>query len=160
MALKADRVIIETDITLQCMSVSNRGSGFVLTATGSGVAIGDSAGQASMVNNPSGYVFAGLLLNDVVLLDETRYHRNWMKQQQVVGERSTLLRKGKVTTDQVYPGYSPAPGVAAYLNASGLFGPKNAVGGTVATPPVGVWKSALDENLFATIEVNLPTAIW
>ncbi len=156
MALKADRVIIETDITLTCPVASPRGFGLVISTAGSGVALGDSAGAATLAANPSGSKFAGLLLNDVVSIDETRYHRNFHKQEQKTGERVTLLRKGRVTTDAISG--TPTPGAPAYLTTNGNFTPtKSTGGGLVATPGVGEFKSGLDENGFATIEVNVPS---
>lgn len=155
MALKGDRVIIETDITLTCESAASRGVILCHKTAGSGVALGDTAGQADLIAAPSGYKVAGLLLNDVVDIDETRYHRNWHKQEQKKSERCTLLRKGKVTTNALSG--SPNAGDPAYLTANGQVTPtKSTTGGLVATPPVGEFKSKKDENGYVTIELNLP----
>jgi hypothetical protein len=50
--------------------------------------IGDGRGKADLYTDPSGKV-AGLLLNDVVDVDETRYHRNFQKDEMKKGERVT-----------------------------------------------------------------------
>lgn len=157
MALKGDRSIIETDITLTCESVAERGVVLVHKsgAAGSGVAIGAKAGQADLVANPSGYKVAGLLINDVVDVDITRYHTNFHKDERLVGERATLLKKGRVTTNKVSG--SPNPGDVAYLTTNGQLTPTlSATGGLVATPKVGTFAGAKDENGFAAVDINLP----
>ena len=155
MALKGSRVVIETDITQTSNTVASRGVVLSYTANGSGVALGDSAGTADPLANPSGKMPAGLLLNDVVNIDQTRYHRNFQKDEVVVGMRVNLLRKGRVTTDQVVG--APTPGATAYLTASGQLTPTvSATGGVVATPKVGSFQSAVDESGYATVDILLP----
>lgn len=155
MALKADRVILETDITLTCETATTRGVVLCHKTSGSGVAIGDSAGQADLYASASGNKVAGLLLNDVVDIDQTRYHRNFHKDETMKSERCTLLRKGRVTTDAISG--TPTVGATAYLTANGQLTPtKSATGGTVATPPVGEFKSIKDANGFVCVELNLP----
>ncbi len=155
MALKGDRVVIETDVTMTCESATLRGVGLIIKTSGSGVAIGDSAGKADLAADPSGSKFAGLLMNDVVNVDQTRYHRNFHKDETMISERCTLMRKGKITTDKVTG--SPSPGDPAYLVANGVFSPtRSATGGIVASPFAGEFKSLKDADGFATIEFNLP----
>lgn len=155
MALKADRVIIETDITMTCPSAAERGVVLCHSTSGSGIAIGDSAGAANLLASPSGSKPAGLLLNDVVSLDETRYHRNRHKDEMLTGERVTLLRKGRVTTNKVTG--TPTVGATAYLTANGVLTPtKSTTGGLVATPAVGEFKSILDADGYVAVEINLP----
>lgn len=157
MGLKGDRVILETDITMTCDSVASRGVTLVIKTGGSGVNLGDTAGAADLVANPSGYKVAGLLLNDVVDVDTTRYHLNFHKDERLVGQRSTLLRKGRVTTDKVSG--TPTAGATAYLTTNGNLTPTvSATGGVTATPKVGVFAGALDENGFAAVDINLPIA--
>lgn len=155
MALKGDRNTIETDITLTCDTVAERGVILVHKTSGSGVALGTSAGVCELQAAPSGKVVAGLLINDVVSLDETRYHRNFHKDERLTGERVTLLRKGWVITDKVTG--TPTVGATAYLTANGVVTPTvSATGGTAATPKVGQFASIKDENGFVKLEVNLP----
>lgn len=154
MALKADRIVESDDITLTCPSVAEAGSTLVYSTAGSGVALGDSAGVADLLS-PSGKKVAGILLVDVVSIDETLYHRNFHKPVQKTGERVCLLKRGKVTTNVVTG--TPTPGAPAYLTTSGVLTPtKSTTGGLVATPFVGEFKSGLDEDGYATVEVNLP----
>jgi hypothetical protein len=155
MALKGERVILETDITLTCQSATNRGVVLCYKTSGSGVNLGESAGAADLMANPSGFVPAGLLLGDVVNIDLTRYHLNFHKDEVQVGMRVNLLRKGRVTIDGISG--TPAVGDTAYLTTNGnLTNTLSATGGLKATPKVGQFQSIKDENGFATVDINLP----
>jgi len=157
MALREDREIYQDTIKYTCDVVAERGSTLVVSTAGSGVALGESAGVATLASNPSGYKVAGMLLGDVVSVDETRYHRNFHKDEQKTGERVRLLRHGVVTTDKLHAGYSPTDGSTAYLTSSGtLRSSADASGGIVATPKVGEFKGLKDESGFICVEVNLP----
>lgn len=162
MALKQPRTILETDISLTCDTVKERGyflvygGGTAGTAgsSGSGVALGDRAGVATLVTAQSGSKVAGMLLNDVVNYDTTKYHGNFHKDETLINERCNLLRKGRVTTDALVSGQSPAAGDVAYLGASGKL--TAAYVNDVATPKVGRFVAPKDENAFVTVDVNLP----
>lgn len=157
MALKGERVVIETDITLTCPTVAERGVVLVHKTGGSGVALGASAGECDLVASASGQKVAGLLMNDVVDVDTTRYHLNFHKDERLVDQRVTLLRKGRVTTDEISG--TPAKGDTAYLTANGQVTPTlSATGGLAATPKVGVFAGAKDEHGYATVDLNLPIA--
>lgn len=157
MALRPDRNTIETDITLTCDNVAERGVILVYGTNGSGVAIGDKASGATLAVSASGLKPAGLLINDVIVLDETRFHRNYHKDVKLVGERVTLGRKGRWVTDRITG--TPNAGDTAYLGASGFVTPTvSATGGVSATPKVGVFAGRKDENGFAALDVTLPIA--
>jgi hypothetical protein len=154
MALKGDRKIIETDITMTCESVAERGVTLVHKTSGSGIALGESAGQADLLS-PSGKIVAGMLLNDVVNIDTTRYHTNFHKDETLIGARCTLLRKGRLTTNKISG--TPAVGDTAYLTTSGNLTPTvSATGGVAATPKVGQFRSIKDERGYVTVDINLP----
>ncbi len=165
MALLQDRVIIETDIYHTCPTATQRGVVLTEGTSGSGVGIGDSAGVAdfpggSTSASPSGYRVAGLLLNDMVNIDLTRYHLNFQKDEVQVGNRCTLLRKGRVTTNAIAGGVTPVVGDAAYLTTAGnLTNTKSTTGGLAATPKVGEFRTGLDENGYATVDVQLPNTV-
>lgn len=155
MALKGDRVILQDDITWTCKSVAERGVVLVRDTSGSGIALGASAGIADLVANPSGKAVVGLLLNDVVDVDETRYHRNYHKDEMKKGERVRVVKKGRVTTNKVTG--TPAYDDVAYLDSSGTLIPTaHATGGLVARPKVGKFASVKDENGFAAVDIDLP----
>jgi hypothetical protein len=108
MALKAPRVIRSTDISLTCDTATERGLCVVYGATvGSGVALGDSAGNSTVATSASGKVPAGILLNDVVDIDTTRYHWNFHQDQTLINERCNLLTDGRVTTNSSTSARSP-----------------------------------------------------
>lgn len=157
MAMKGPRVVLETDITLTCESVAERGRVLVhkTGSAGSGVALGSSAGKADLVSNASGYKVAGVLYNDVVSYDTTRYHGNFHKDETRTGERCNLLKKGRLTVDGITG--TPAIGETAYLDSSGtIINAAHATGGLVARPKLGTFASIKDENGFAAIDFNLP----
>lgn len=158
MALKGERQIIDADIRYTCSTEAERGVGVVHDTSGSGVALGSSAGNVKVVANPSGAKFAGLLLNDMVDIDETRYHRNFHKDEMKIGERCHIAKRGYFTTNKIIG--TPAVGDVATLSSSGNFEPgKHASGGYVARPPVGTFTSIKDADGYATIELNVPIVL-
>lgn len=155
MALRGDRLVIETDITMTCPTATLRGVVLCFSTQGSGVALGDSAGVADLFANPSGHSPAGMLMNDMVNIDQTRFHKNFHKDEVQVGNRCTLLKKGRLTTDQVTG--APAAAGTAYLTANGQLTPTlSATGGLVATPRVGQFRGGVDESNFVTVDIDLP----
>lgn len=155
MALLGPRVELETDISNKCLTVASAGVGLCVTTSGSGVNLGDSAGAVSLAANPSGLAFAGPLLHEVADIDETKFHRNYHKEQSLINEPCTIGRKGRWTTDKISG--TPTRGDIAYLTTNGNFTPTmSATGGLVATPKAGNFRSAKDESGFAEIEFNLP----
>ncbi len=160
MALKSDRLPIFEDISGTCESVASPGVGLVIKTSGSGVAMGDSAALYDLVTDPSGYKFAGVLLASVVNIDQTRFHRNFLKDEYQIGMKVPVGKIGRWTTDKISG--SPTAGDVAYLTTSGAFTPtKSATGGVAATPRCGVFHGAKDEDGFATIDfdINLNTSI-
>lgn len=154
MALKAPRAIVETDISLTCSTVTERGVITVYQTGGSGVALGDAAGSCQVATNASGLRVAGLLMNDVVTYDTTRYHGNFHRDETLQNERCNLLKKGRVTTNMLVSGQTPAAGDTAYLGASG-----NLTGAFVniaATPKVGEFVGSKDSDGYVTVDINLP----
>lgn len=154
MALKPNRVELETDISMTCPSVAERGVTLVYSTAGSGVAQGDQAGVVDLLS-PSGKIPAGVLMNDVVSIDETVRHRNFYKDEMKTGERVRILKKGRVCTNKVTG--TPTPGATAYLTTSGVLTPTvSSTGGLTATPRVGQFVGGLDADGYATVDINLP----
>lgn len=159
MALLGDRLTVETDTTNICNSVvPTQGACLMYSTPGSGSSMNDlNQGVVQLTSaSASGLVPAGLILATVVSIDQTRQHRNYHKDEQVIGEKVPLLTKGWVVTDQVIG--APTVGSYAYVGAiSGMLTPTlSATGGLAATPKVGIFKSIVDENGFVKVEVNLP----
>jgi len=79
MALKADRHELQTDISFFMNEVASRGGVAVFSTAGSGAAMDSNKALVTYKAMPSGSVPAGLLLNDMVNIDQTRQHINWHK---------------------------------------------------------------------------------
>jgi hypothetical protein len=175
MALKADRHELQTDISFFMNEVATRGGVASLDASvlgnlngvgSSGAAMDQSqalvkyVATRSAASAGSGIVPVGILLNDMVNLDLTRQHINWHKDEVQKGGKVTLLKKGWVVTDKIYPGHSPKAGDIAFVGHSGLIG----VSMTIADQSdlsgegfvVGRFMSKKDEDGYAKVEVNLP----
>lgn len=153
MALKADRITVDTRIDCFMNSTATKGGIVSAVTSGSGTSM-DQANQAVAYDNtPSGTNPVGLLLQDVVNIDLTRQHENWHKDEVQLGGKVALLLKGEVTTDWVYPGATPALGAPAYLAPSGYITSIDT--GAADSPRVGTWRSGEDENGFAKLAVNL-----
>ena len=150
MALKPDRIELQTDVSFFMNSTATRGGVASVSTGGSGVALDDSAAVVSYAATTSGSKPVGVLLNDVVNLDLTRQHINWHKDETQVGGKVTLLRVGQVTTNQLVAGTTPSAGADAYVGASGLIGTSstNAV-------KIGQFLSAKDTDGYAKVSVNL-----
>ena len=168
MALYGDRHVEVTDVSMVCNDVCSEGQALCYGIAGSGAGMGDTtsigsgmlpdnAGSVTLAANPSGLKPAGITLANFVNVDQTRYHRNWYTGEQVVGEKAPLLRRGWVVTNAVTG--TPAPGNKAYVTTNGQMTPTvSATGGTVATPMIGEFMTGIDENGYAKVSVNLPTA--
>ena len=138
--------------------VAAPGKFLVYSTAGSGIALGDSAGVTTLSASASGTKPHGILLQNFVNIDQTRYHRNFHKDEQVIGERANVLRKGWVVTN-CYTG-SPTKGDKAYLTANGEVTPTlSTTGGLVATPLVGEFGGAPDEDSYVKLHINLPTSL-
>lgn len=155
MALKPDRIELQTDVSFFMSSTATRGGVASVSAGGSGVAMDDSAAVVSYAATTSGCKPVGVLLNDVVNLDLTRQHINWHKDEVQVGGKVTLLQVGQVTTNMISG--APSAGAPAYVGVSGLIS---------ATPPtdadteddayrVGRFLSSKDSDGYAKVAVNI-----
>lgn len=156
MALKPDRFILETDVSLVCNDVIVKGqclvygTGSTAFASGAGVY---TPGTAEYAANSSGRVAAGLSLAGFVNIDQTRQKRNFHKDEQVIGEKVPLLRKGWVITDQIATGLTILAGDTAYIGASGLL--TNLSAGSV--PKIGQFVTKKDADGYAKVQISLPS---
>jgi hypothetical protein len=155
MALKPDRVELQTDVSFFMNTTATRGGVASVSTGGSGVAMDDAAAVVAYATSTSGAKPVGVLLNDVVNLDLTRQHINWHKDEVQVGGKVTLLQVGQVTTNMVVG--TPSAGATAYVGVSGNFS---------ATPPtdastedeayrVGRFLSSKDSDGYVKVAVNI-----
>ena len=156
MALKADRHELATDISFFMDETASRGGVATISTGGSGAALDQSGAKVSYTADASGAVPAGLLLNDMVNLDLTRQHINWHKDETQKGGKVTLLTKGWVVTNMIYPGQTPAIGGLAYVAHSGYIGASNVDDTPGQGNVIGRFMSTKDEDGYCKVEVNLP----
>ena len=152
MALRPDRVIEMSDALHTMGAVASKGVVLCFNASASGVALGDSHGTLQLGASASGLKPAGVLLTDVVNIDETRYHTNYFKEEVNIGDPVEILTRGWVITDKVTG--SPSEGNKAYLTANGVVTPTSL--GAAATPLVGEFGGSIDELGFVKLKINLP----
>lgn len=158
MALRPQRDYVHGEISYTLNDVAAPGVVLVHSTQGSGIAQGDVAGVVTLSASPSGTTVAGVLMQNFVNINQTTTHRNFYKDEQVIGERCNLMTKGWVVTDKVTG--TPALGNKAYLTANGVVTPTlSTTGGLVATPFVGRFGGAKDEDGYVKLEVNLPAAV-
>lgn len=162
MSLKPDRQVISTDISFfnndtssaQSTTVAVRGGVVFVSTVGSGAAMDSSVAVVTYPAEPSGKSPVGIMLNDMVNLDLTRQHINFYKDEMQTGSKCTIMDKGWVVTDWIYPGTTPAAGNTAYAAHSGYISPSRATSGQ--WPAIGKFLSAKNEDGFAKVSVNLP----
>lgn len=156
MALKGDRVEITTDISFNMNEVAERGGVVCMSTAGSGAALDQAAALVSYVASPSGKYPVGLLLNDMVNIDQTRQHLNYHKNEVQKGGKVTLLREGWVTTNRIYPGVTPTAGAVAYVSHSGYLSTAGITDESTANAKVGRFDSTKDEDGYAKVYIKLP----
>jgi hypothetical protein len=150
MALKGDRNELDTEVTYFMNETASRGVVLAVSTQGSGAAMDSASAVATVAADPSGKAPLGVLLNDVVNIDQTRQHLNWHKDEVQQGGKVTILTKGFVVTDRISG--TPSAGDVAYLGASGLVTDTQADG----APAVGRFLSTKDADGYAKLSVNLP----
>lgn len=151
MALKPDRIEdpFHHDINFYMDEAAERGGVVVLQSAGSGGYPADPNSVATYAASPAGRFALGLLLCDVVSIDQSRQHLNWYREQVPIGYKVILARKGLFNTNMIVPGVNPVGGEPAYLGASGLL--TTSTGG----PLVGQFRGAKDEDGFASVYINI-----
>lgn len=157
MAILADRVVLQDEIGFVSEAAMTAGTVVVFkTSQGTGIGVGqgvnDSApiGVAGPGTPTSGNSkLAGVLLTDVISLDQTKYKRNPHKTEQMIGEPMYLMRKGEIWTNSITG--TPSAGDAAYLSTSGTVTNSQVSG----APKVGQFKTSKDDNGYAKLFVDI-----
>jgi hypothetical protein len=151
MALKGDRNVLETDISFFLNETAEKGQVVSFSTAGSGAAMDNSSALATVAAEASGATPLGVVLNDVVNIDQTRQHINWHKDEVQQGGKITILTKGTIVTDQI-SGTSPTVGQTAYVADAGKISADQ--DGTATA--IGRFLSTKDANDFCKIAINLP----
>lgn len=167
MALKADRDILTTDISYFVTSITGPNSttmergGCVSQTTpttpGSGAAMDSSLQVVSYVTDASGAAPLGVLLNDFVNLDLNRQMTNPFKDEQQIGSKARIGKKGWFVTNhiEVNAATGSMPTIA-YLGPSGTFTSINRnVGTSTAYPVVGRFLTRKDSDGYAKVSIDL-----
>lgn len=152
MALRPDRIHIDSRIDHFMTQTADRGGIVAVKTAGSGVAMDQSQQEVYYATDPSGVEPVGLLTCDVVDLDLTRQHINFHKEEVQKGGKVTVWTKCQVTTDYLASGITVSAGDPAYLAAEGRISNDDALGGV----RVGSFDSTKDEDGFAKVSINLP----
>jgi len=140
MALLPDRSTEHfDDISWFCNSVSERGGVVSIVTGGSGSAMDNGQAVVIYAGAPSGKVPVGVLMNDVVNIDLTKYELNKYKDEVQVGSKVCIRTVGWTVTNMVKSGDSPTVGAPAYLAADGRLTVTNT--GAAASPPCGKFLS-------------------
>ena len=159
MALKGDRHVIVEDPSFFMNEVAQRGGMTVYSTIGSGSALDQSVALVTMVVGASGSKPAGLLMCDMVNIDQTRQHINWHKQEIQKGGKVHLLKEGWVLTDQIASGITIAAGDLAYLEPlaanDGEGRITNSFSGETVSPTVGRFLSKKDEDGYAKVYIKI-----
>ena len=151
MALKGDRNVLETDISFFLNETAEKGQVLFHNTAGSGAAMDNSSALAKLTAEASGSIPLGIVLNDVVDIDQTRQHINWHKDEVQKGGKVTILTKGTVVTDQI-SGTTPTVGQVAYAADNGKISADQ--DGTAIA--IGRFLSVQDADSYAKVAVNLP----
>ena len=119
MALKGDRQTVGPMMDISFFTsdtVLERGIFMTLNTAGSGVGMDQSAANVTAAfTSPSGRYVIGLLLQDVVNVDQTRQHINWHKTEGQTGGKVTLAKGGTWTTNMTSGTMTSCAGKKAYL---------------------------------------------
>lgn len=154
MALKADRYELDTDISFFMNETAERGVVVSVSTGGSGAAMDDSLALVTLKASSSGVAPMGILLNDMVNLDLSRYHLNQHKDEVQIGGKVTILTKGTCVTNRIFG--TPTAGAVMYAYASGLVSASSEGGTQFTSPVIGRFLSTKDEDGYAKVSVNLP----
>lgn len=160
MALKGDRYEVVQDISFFMNEVATRGGIASFSTAGSGAALDQSSALATYSATTSGIIPIGMLMNDMVNIDQTRQHINWHKDEMQKGQKVRLMLEGWAVTNFVYPGTTPTAGQSAYLAHSGYITNSDIVGtSNPENPLVGRFMSTKDEDGYAKVYIKLPQGI-
>lgn len=156
MALKGNRVETISEISFFMNEVAERGGIVCMSTAGSGAALDQSAALVTYAAAPtSGSPKAmGMLMNDMVNIDQTRQHINWHKDEVQKGGKVRILREGWAVTDMIYPGVTPTAGQIAYVAHSGYISNASIIPN--GKLEVGFFDSVKDEDGYARVYVKLP----
>jgi hypothetical protein len=167
MALKPDRQENYTTIDQFMNETGERGCVVIYDTSVSGLGGLDDAGSVVKKPTDSGGRPAGVLMNDVVNVDLSRYRLNEQKDEVQVNSKVCLLKRGSIKTNVLPAGQNPVAGSGAYFTTNGAFtmftdalvnpaASGIALRSLVDNAKVGMFTSSKDEDGYVRVEINLP----
>lgn len=153
MALKPDRIQLDSRINYFMNQTAERGGIAVVSTAGSGVAMDSAVSLVEYATTASGKTPVGILMCQVVDIDLTRQKLNPHKEEVQKGGKVTIWNKGQVTTNYLASGITVAAGDKAYLAAEGRITNSNT--GAAASPLLGRFETKKDEAGYATVSIDL-----
>lgn len=153
MALKPGRDVKRTDVSFFMSQTAERGFIAVFNTAGSGEAMDQDDATITVAASASGRIPVGMLLSDMVNIDQTRQRINEQKSEVQYGGKMPLAQQGWLVTNAI-SGTPSGTGEVAYLTASGYITPTFV--NSAATPRVGNFESKKDEDGYAKVYINLP----
>ena len=154
MALKGERTQLFDEIRYFCNDVTERGVFLAHSGSGgSGVSYDQTLDLVYLpgTGSTSGLKPAGLLLNDIVDVDLTKYRLNMYKDEVKKGGKVHLLVKGRVFTNALKAGDTPSAGLPAYLAPTGFVTTTSGTG----IAQVGTFRDRKDANNFVLLDVDV-----
>lgn len=158
MALKGDRNEEAQRISWFMNEVGERGGVVVRSTAGSGAALDQGAALATynVAGAGSGAMYPlGILLNDMVNLDQTRQHINFHKNEVQKGGKVTLARRGEWVTNMTSGTMTGCGGKSAYLGNYGRFTVSSYDSTLGPLVKVGQFTSNPDEDGYVKVDLNI-----
>lgn len=152
MALKSDRLYITTTIKHFMNEVAEAGGIATLSTAGSGAATDQSRNLVTYSATNSGKVPVGLLVNDMVNQNLTKFKLNPHRYEVQKGGKVELARDGFWLTNYIVPGQTIVGGTPAYVGPSGKFSNVMDPGSFM----VGQFETTKDEDGYAEINLHIP----
>lgn len=153
MALKPDNDILAYESRYYMNETASPG---VIVCVGSTTASGSQMDHtnhvATVKANSDGASPIGMLIDEVVDVDQTRTPANWHKRQTVKGNKVSIVTKGWLTTDKTV---AATAGKRAVLASSGFITNETVSGSVVIQPIVGRFRTSRDEAGFASVFIDL-----
>lgn len=152
MALKGPRNPIDETMVYRMNETASAGIGVWLSTGGSGIGWDSSVQLATAAGTPTSGTARqlGMLMCDVVNIDQTKQHINWHKDEVQQGNPVRIMRQGWAITDRIYPGVSPSAGDVAYVYHSGYY---TNVNNADDNTQIGFFETSKDEDGYATVYV-------
>ena len=156
MSIKPTRQIDADEARYFLNEASEAGVVVSISTAGSGTSMDSAANLITVKGASSGALPVGMLVNEFVDIDETRFPVNWNKDQANKGSKATVMTKGWLVTDKVV-GSNDLAGKQAVLASSGFVASKatNGTHNEVSTPTVGRFRTDVDEDGYAAVYIDL-----